>query len=405
MDNITFVSELLKKIGIATHFIDETNIGNVDSGLRGLLFDNDNYKDFLNHSLSEIRDNAIYRYMDEYRCCYIVMKLPDKTEYFFIGPYLTEIPSADFIKTKISDFENSEELTSLMEKHYMDLPLVDDEEYLISIATVLGKNLWGTENLFTFEYMDDIYFDQVDPSHIPADYENIHNSSFHLKLLERNYENEKKLTEAVASGNINNIDFISSSLFNPPDTNRLPDSLRNHKNHLIVLNTILSKAAEKGGVHPLHINKLSSSFTEKIEKIHYTQEFVKLQNKMAKEYCFLVKKHSLSSYSTLIGKVITLIDYDITADLKLRSIAELMFVNPSYLSDTFSREMGVTLTEYVNTRRVEHAVMLLHKTDKQIQDIASSSGFSDVNYFIRVFKKYYGMTPTVYRKNIGKNIN
>ena len=403
MNNISFVSELLNKMGISSRLVDETKIRNVDNGLRGLLFDNDNYKDFLNHSLSEIKDNVIYRYMDEYRCCYIVMKIPDKTNYFFIGPYLTEIPSSDFIKTKISDFENEDELTIMIEKHYMSLPLIDDEEYLMSIATVLGKNLWKNENLFTFEYMDDIYFDQVDPINIPEGYENINHSSFHLNLLEKNYENEQKLMDAIASGNINNVNFLSSSLFNETNYRQIPDSLRNQKNNLISLNTLFRKSAEKGGVHPLHINKLSSLFSEKIEKIHCTQEIIKLQNKMTKEYCFLVKKHSLSPYSTLVGKVITLVDYDITADLKLNSLAAILFVNPSYLSDTFSREMGVTLTEYVNMRRIEHSVMLLHKTNKQIQDIASASGFSDANYFIRVFKKHYGMTPTSYRKNIGKN--
>ena len=403
MNNISFVSDLLNKIGVSFHITDATNIGDVDNGIRGLLFNNDNYKDFLNHSLTDVKDNIIYRYMDEYRCCYIVMKFPCEKKYFFIGPYLTEIPSENFIKAKVSDFENKENLIVMIKKHYMSLPLIDYEDFLISIATVFGKNLWGNENLFTFEYMYDIYFDQVDPSYIPEGYENIDNSSFHLKLIEKHYENEKNLTDAIASGNINNVNYISSSLSDETFLRHFSDLLRTRKNHLIVLNTLLRKAAEKGGVHPLHIDKLSSMFSEKIEKVHCTQEIDKLQNKMIKEYCFLVKKHSLSSYSPLVGRVVTLIDHDITADLKLSSVAEMLFVNSSYLSDTFSREMGVTLTEYVNTRRLEHAVMLLHKTDKQIQDIASSSGFSDANYFIRVFKKHYGITPTVYRKNIGKN--
>ena len=402
MDNISFVSELLNKIGVSSHLVDETNIGKVDNGMRGLLFGSNNYKDFLNHSLADVKDNVIYRYMDEYRCCYIVMKFPDETKYFFIGPYLTEMPSEKFTKNKVSVFKNKDELTIMLKKHYKSLPFIDDEEILISVATVFGKNLWGNENLFTFEYMDDIYFDQIDPANIPKNYENIENSSFHLKLLERNYDNEKKLADAVATGNINNVNFVAASFPNESIISFSPESLRHQKNRLIVLNTLLRKAAEKGGVHPLHIDTLSSVFSEKIERVHSMQEIDRLQNRMIKEYCFLVKKHSLSSYSPLVGRVITLIDYDITADLKLSSIAELLFVNPSYLSDTFSRETGMTLTEYVNKRRLEHTVMLLHKTDKQIQDIALSSGFSDANYFIRVFKKHYGITPTAYRKNIGK---
>ena len=57
--------------------------------------------------------------MDEYRCCYIVMKSPCEKKYFFIGPYLTEIPSENFIKSKVSDFENKENLIVMIKKHYM----------------------------------------------------------------------------------------------------------------------------------------------------------------------------------------------------------------------------------------------------------------------------------------------
>ena len=402
MDNITLVRELLDKMGVPTHIVDETNFQKIDNGIRGLLFDNNNYTDFLNHSLIEIDDNKIYRYMDEYRCCYIVMKIPENKKFFFIGPYLLEMPTNNFIKAKIEYFKFPSDMANVIEKYYMSLPLLDEENSIIGVATVFGKCLWGDENNFTLEYMDDIFFDQVDPSNIPEMYQDVCNSRFYLSWLEDIYNSERDMMEAVQSGNLTSLSFVISSMVKEQINNHQHDTLRKCKNNLIITNTLLRKAAEQGGVHPLHFDKLFNTFSAKIEKVHSIQESNKIQEKMMKEYCFLVKKHSLSSYSTLIGKVITLIDYDITADLRLNAVAKQLFVNPSYLSSAFSSELGQTLTKYVNTKRIERAVMLLHKTDMQIQDVATSVGIVDVNYFIRLFKKRYGMTPTEYRKEIGK---
>ena len=91
------------------------------------------------------------------------------------------------------------------------------------------------------------------------------------------------------------------------------------------------------------------------------------------------------------------IDTDLTADLSLYSLAKHLNVNASYLSSLFKKETGSTLTDYVNRKKVRHAAHLLHTTNVQIQAVAQYCGISDVNYFIRIFKKYMGKTPKEYR--------
>ena len=123
---------------------------------------------------------------------------------------------------------------------------------------------------------------------------------------------------------------------------------------------------------------------------------------MIRSYCILVKQHSLSQYSSLIGKTITLVAYDLTADLSLNSIAKQLNVNPSYLSGLFRKECNCTLTEYVNKKRIDYAIELLRKTDKLVNVVSYECGIQDTNYFIKLFKKYTGTTPTQYREQIGK---
>ena len=181
---------------------------------------------------------------------------------------------------------------------------------------------------------------------------------------------------------------------------RTNDSLRNIKNYTIILNTLLRKAAENGAVHPLHIDSLSSRFAHRIEALSSEEDAFSLQKEMAHKYCLLVKNHSMKGYSLLIRKVLTRIDSDLTADLSLKSQAELLGVNSSYLSTLFKKETGSTLTEYVNRKRVEHAIFLLNSTNLQIQEIAAACGIPDVNYFTKIFKKQVGNTPKEYREKI-----
>ena len=121
---------------------------------------------------------------------------------------------------------------------------------------------------------------------------------------------------------------------------------------------------------------------------------------MIRKYCLLVKEYSLGKYSDLIGRVVTLISYDLTADLSLKHISSLMNVNASYLSAAFKKECGETLTEYVNRKRMETAAFILSRSDKQVQTVSVECGILDVNYFIKLFKKQYGLTPTQYREHI-----
>ena len=206
--------------------------------------------------------------------------------------------------------------------------------------------------------------------------------------------------EAVSKGKLNQIDIIANSVLNQGTEQRLTDTLRNRKNYLIILNTLLRKAAEYGAVHPIHIHQLSSSFAGQIEELHSIEGSIELQKTMMRKYCLLVKEHSLKKYSYIIGRTITLISYDLAADLTLKSVAKIMNVNASYLSALFKKECGETLTDYVNRKRMESAAFFLLHTEKQIQTIAEEVGVLDVNYFIKLFKRQYKMTPSQYRASL-----
>lgn len=79
------------------------------------------------------------------------------------------------------------------------------------------------------------------------------------------------------------------------------------------------------------------------------------------------------------------------------SISKDMFLSQSYVSRRFHSETGETLSGYINRVRIENAKKLLTGSDVPVSSIAINVGFSDPNYFSRVFKKREGISPEKYR--------
>lgn len=115
-------------------------------------------------------------------------------------------------------------------------------------------------------------------------------------------------------------------------------------------------------------------------------------------YCNMVRQYNLKTFSLPIRKAITYINMEPDADLSLKALAVRLGLNPNYLSTLFTKELGVSLTEYVNRCRVEHAKHLLLSTDLPIKKIAQLCGFTDIHYFTRMFKRFTPLTPKKYRE-------
>ena len=73
-------------------------------------------------------------------------------------------------------------------------------------------------------------------------------------------------------------------------------------------------------------------------------------------------------------------------------------ISVSRFRNLFKKDIGMTLPQYINHTRLSAAIHLLETTNKSIAEIATESGFFEVAYFNRVFRKYFGMSPKEMRK-------
>lgn len=98
-------------------------------------------------------------------------------------------------------------------------------------------------------------------------------------------------------------------------------------------------------------------------------------------------------------KAIQYINAHYFEEIDLEKLAQQVFVSTYYLSHLFRREMGVTFSDYLTKVRVSRAKELLME-GRSVEDVCGRVGYNDSNYFIKIFKKYVGITPSKYRKSV-----
>lgn len=85
------------------------------------------------------------------------------------------------------------------------------------------------------------------------------------------------------------------------------------------------------------------------------------------------------------------------SNLSSASLAKDCFVSTEHLARSFKKAYGTTITEYINYIRISRAKQLLTDTKATVSSVALNVGFSDPNYFTRVFKKLVGQSPTTFQ--------
>ncbi|WP_026702641.1 response regulator transcription factor [Salibacterium aidingense] len=91
-------------------------------------------------------------------------------------------------------------------------------------------------------------------------------------------------------------------------------------------------------------------------------------------------------------------------DIKAQQVAEEHFITPNYFSLLFKQETGLSFSEYLNSLRINKASELLANTSNKVFEIAEYVGYKEYKYFVKVFKKNMGVTPTHYRSLSTKHI-
>lgn len=112
----------------------------------------------------------------------------------------------------------------------------------------------------------------------------------------------------------------------------------------------------------------------------------------------LILENDANGTNTIEKEMITYIRQNYTKEISLREFGSQFHLSEKYISRYFKEHFHITLSQYINHLRLEHAKQLLQESTVPVTEVALQSGYQNVSYFIRCFKKMYGVSPLKYRK-------
>jgi len=119
---------------------------------------------------------------------------------------------------------------------------------------------------------------------------------------------------------------------------------------------------------------------------------MKLLNKL------IPQKNYTETEGKRMGQVMSFILAESHRTVQLQEVADLANMSKEAFCRFFKERTGKTLTEFISQVRIHHACQLLQETDLSVSQIAYQSGFQNLSYFNRAFKKFRGETPKEFRE-------
>ena len=176
------------------------------------------------------------------------------------------------------------------------------------------------------------------------------------------------------------------------------EHLRQYKNTFIVTTTLAARSAIRGGMDVEEALSTSDLLIRNCEALQDVQSIQRLQINMLHTYTEQVARLREGIQPTPLAiAVAAWTQRHLSEPMDTEKLAKELHYSRPHLSRKFREETGMTLTDFILTKKSEEAARLLAYTDKSFIAISDYLGFSSQSHFSRTFKKYMGKTPSEYR--------
>ena len=219
-------------------------------------------------------------------------------------------------------------------------------------------------------------------------------------IFHAGYNEELNFYSAVQNGDLEQVMKLYTSLDSAGKGILSKNSVRNYRYHLIVSIALITRFCIEGGMPTETAYTLSDLYIQRADEANSVAMLTDLHRDMIQDFTkrmARLKKEVIMSMP--VTQAIDYIHTNIRMPITESQIAATLGLNPSYLSSTFKKEVGVGIKSYITATRIEVAKNMLQYSDYSYSVISSYLCFSSHSYFISVFKKYTGVTPKEYRAN------
>lgn len=213
------------------------------------------------------------------------------------------------------------------------------------------------------------------------------------------YWAEVRLFSCVQQGDIRKLVEELKKIDSSIITGRMSDDdIMQHKYMAVSTITLATRYAIQGGLNEKTAYEFSDNAIRLIDRLGTKADILLcLASEIAKLTKMVNKSKLHPCHSPHVRKCICYIRENIGEKITVARLSEICGISSDYLSQIFKEEMGEYLSLYISRKKLESAKeMILQK--KSNAEICSKLSFSSQSHFITLFKRFYNMTPTEYRK-------
>lgn len=343
----------------------------------------------LQYLVKAMKPNTFYEIIDNLGTCLFFFSYDNIC--YFIGPYINN--AYDEHKTEAALIENHMPASYALsfKLYYTALPLLTST-HIQHVVHACLKSLSDTPVEYAYRRLHGFYEEaketKVYQEH-SVDYNDIY----------KRYDNENTLLKYIEKGDVKHIAQAFNSMRDlSADRLDIFNSTVYH-NPSSIIRALARKSAERSGLSVVKIDEITQKAVHQMTSASTINEQTRLILQMLIELTSAVSEHlqNTRGMSEPIKKVIEYITLNYTQDISISDLTELSHMSASYLSKIFKAETKQTITQYIASYRCRQAAEMLKGTTLPISDISIYVGYSDNNYFVKVFKKFYGVTPSAYR--------
>lgn len=177
--------------------------------------------------------------------------------------------------------------------------------------------------------------------------------------------------------------------------------LRHLKNRIICFITVLCREAIELGAPDFYCFGASDFWINEVEENLTRANEISYYDRIVLSYRKAIPKDDHRSLAVPVLKTMDYVEKHLYEKCSLAEAAQGCALHRDYLSRLFHRETGMTFRAYVAQEKMKRARQLLMMTDHGIVTISDQLSLSSASYFIKLFKKSFGITPHAFRKRMG----
>ena len=311
---------------------------------------------------------------------------------FYIGPIFSGKDSLLILRKKLDTYNLSVSLRTRMFRTFEEIPVVPFHilrQYAVMLEYTLNSRKIDISDI---EVVNIISGEEKDIQ--------FGTSERHFGI----WEAEQNLCRMIEEGSPRYKEMLkASSLMSSGMKVDYGDTLRSHKNNILVLLILCSRASMRGGLSPEIAYNLNDYYAQKIDHCQSMADTTKLGAQILEDYVARVRESRENpDVSDSIRNSCEYIKAHLTEPIQVKKLAQQSGYAEYYFSHKFKKEMGVSVKEYILHEKINQAKVMLTSSDESIQKIGDSLAFGSRSYFYTCFQKAEGMSPSEYRNTKGK---